>query len=151
MFVYHASGCAIFCLFVFVFVKMCCFLCSIVFSEQSQKACICFFGTAIKYFYISFYHNTIITAKSGNPSEYELEELAHDLGDKWEDLGRHLGFTQAALSAFHKENERLVDKPLRMLIDWKRREGSDATYQALSDALCNKFVGLKELAEKFCS
>ena len=98
-----------------------------------------------------FYHNTIITAKSGNPSEDELEELSHDLGKEWEDLGRRLGFGQAELAAFDKENERLVDKAYRMLIAWKRREGSDATYQALSDALCNKLVGLKELAEKFCS
>lgn len=80
-----------------------------------------------------------------------MEELSHDLGNKWEDLGRRLGFEEAALSAFHKENERLVDKAHRMLIAWKRREGSDATYQVLSDGLCHKLVGLKELAEKFCS
>ncbi|KAL9978758.1 hypothetical protein ACROYT_G016313 [Oculina patagonica] len=93
---------------------------------------------------------TALAVKDGCPSEDELEELSTKLGDKWENLGRRLGFAQATLDAFHKENERLFDKAYRMLLSWKEREGSDATYQVLCDALCHRLVNLKILAEKFC-
>ena len=97
-----------------------------------------------------FFIITIIAAKPGKPSNDELEELSHKLGDKWNKLGRRLGFEQAALTGFHKENESFVEKAYRMLMAWKGREGSNATYQVLYDALCHEFVGLRDLAEKFC-
>ena len=37
-----------------------------------------------------------------------------------------------------------------MLMFWKQRDVSGATYQVLYDALCHELVQLKELAEKFC-
>lgn len=88
--------------------------------------------------------------KPGSPLDEELEELSMELGDKWESVGRRLGFKSAELTAFHKENEKLVDKALQMLESWKRREGSGATYQVLYDALCHRFVKCKRLAEEFC-
>ena len=33
---------------------------------------------------------------------------------------------------------------------WKQKEGSDATYKVLYDALCNEIVQCKLLAEEFC-
>ena len=37
-----------------------------------------------------------------------------------------------------------------MLMAWKQKEGSNATYEVLYDALCNKKVQCKLLAEQFC-
>ena len=91
-----------------------------------------------------------IAVKTGNPSDDELEELSTKLGDKWEKLGRRLGFNQPKLTAFHKENERLFDKAHQMLMSWKEREGSDATYQVLYDALIHNLVACRLLAEEHC-
>lgn len=91
-----------------------------------------------------------IVVKPGSPSDEELEELSTELGDKWENLGRRLGFKSAELTAFHKENEKLFDKAFRMLESWKQGEASSATYEVLYDALCHKFVKCKILAEKIC-
>ena len=37
-----------------------------------------------------------------------------------------------------------------MLLRWKQRKGSAATYQALCDALQHELVKRQDLAEKFC-
>ena len=65
-------------------------------------------------------------------------------------MALRLGFDRAKVTAYHKENEKLADKAYNMLMDWKQREGSAATYQVLYDALCHRLVGCKGLAEKFC-
>lgn len=91
-----------------------------------------------------------IAVKAENPSEDKLEELSTELGDKWEKLGRRLGFKQSTLTAFHRQNESLSDKALQMLFSWKKREGSNATYQVLYDALSHDLVGCTSLAEDYC-
>ena len=91
-----------------------------------------------------------IAVKTDHPSDDDLEELSTKLGDKWEALGRRLGFAQPMLTAFHKENEKLFDKAYRMLLSWKQREGADATFQVLYDALCHRLVACKRVAEEIC-
>ncbi|XP_078368668.1 uncharacterized protein LOC144652516 isoform X2 [Oculina patagonica] len=88
--------------------------------------------------------------KDGNPSVDELEVLSTRLGDNWEKLGRRLGFDQPELTAFERENARLSDRAYRMLMSWKQREGYDATYQVLYDALIHDLVACRLLAEEFC-
>ena len=90
------------------------------------------------------------TVKVGCPSEDELEELSIMLSDNWGKFGRRLGFAQARITAFHKENEKLSDKAYAMLMEWKEREGSDGNYKVLYDALCHKLVNCKRIAEKIC-
>ena len=84
------------------------------------------------------------------PSADGLEDLSLELGEKWEELGRRLGFNQAAISNFDEAKRRLAKKAFEMLIAWKQKEGSNATYKVLYDALCNKKVQCKLLAERFC-
>ena len=88
--------------------------------------------------------------KADGPSADELEDLSLELGEKWEELGRRLGFNQAAISNFDEAKRRLAKKAFEMLIAWKQKEGSNATYKVLYDALCNKKVQCKLLAEQFC-
>lgn len=92
----------------------------------------------------------VISVKEGIPSDDDLEELADMLADNWEKVGRRLGFDQAKIIAYHKENEKLSEKAFNMLLDWKQSKGSDGTYQDLYDALCHKLVKCKLIAEKIC-
>ena len=92
----------------------------------------------------------VISVKEGTPSDDDLEKLADMLADNWTKLGRRLGFEQARITAYHKENERLSEKAFKMLMDWKQSKGSDGTYQNLYDALCHKFVKCKHVAEEVC-
>ena len=90
-----------------------------------------------------------VAVKEGSPSYDELKELSKSFGD-WKSLGRRLEFNKGMLDGFHEDNKERCEKAYAMLIAWKEREGSAATYQVLHQALCNKYVGRRELAEKIC-
>ena len=60
-------------------------------------------------------------------------------------LGRRLQFEEPQLTEFDKDNEAWSEKALAMLMTWKERDGSDATYQVLHDALCHEYVEPGEL------
>ena len=92
----------------------------------------------------------ISAQREGLPSEYELEELSQKLGVSWKSLARRLGFHEGEITGFHKDNEEYSSKALQMLFRWKQKRGSDATYGVLYDALCDKLVGRRDLAEVFC-
>ena len=82
-------------------------------------------------------------------SVYELEHLSVKIG-RWEALARRLGFLAVEIEAFDNGNRKSSEKVFRMLIAWKQREGSGATYRALYDALYHPFIDRKDLAEEFC-
>ena len=87
----------------------------------------------------------------GTPSDEELEELSRMIGDKWKPLGRRLVFTDAELTAFHKENEEYDGKAYQMLLAWKQRDHPGRSgYRILYKALSHKLVCRKDLAEEFC-
>ena len=56
---------------------------------------------------------------------------------------------EAELDAF-KRTEDLSEKVYEMLLRWKEKKGSKATFQVLNDALCHHLVQNRDLAEKFC-
>ena len=88
----------------------------------------------------------LFLVKNGTPSEDDLERISHELGN-WRVLGRRLHFREATLTKIDNEHMSLRDKGFRMLLDWKRREGSAATCMVLHDALCHTLVMRKDLAE----
>ena len=57
---------------------------------------------------------------------------------------------EAALDATDKENEECYEKAYRLLLKWKRSEGSRATFRVLHDALSHHLVNRRDLAETFC-
>ena len=88
--------------------------------------------------------------KEGSPSRDELEELSNNLGTSWESVARRLGFHEGEITGFRKDHEEYAKKALNMLFEWKERNGSDATYEALYRALCHRLCQRKRLAERFC-
>ena len=93
----------------------------------------------------------VVAVKEGSPSDEELEDIAGRIAGAWKSLGRRLDFGESKLTGFHKENEEYSEKAYKMLLAWKQRDASKATYQVLYEALCHRLVNRKDLAEEFCS
>ena len=91
----------------------------------------------------------LFAVKQGSPSLDELEKLSTKI-EAWKPLGRRLKFGKAELTGIDKKKEEWGEKAYAMLIAWKQREGSDATYRVLYEALCHEFVNRRDLAEEFC-
>ena len=88
--------------------------------------------------------------KKGIPTDEELEDLSNNIPGHWKKLGRRLTFDKAELEAFDKDNDKITDKAYAMLMVWKQREGSAATYRVLKKALCDIRVKRRDLAQQFC-
>ena len=81
------------------------------------------------------------------PSDEDLEWLSQKL-DEWKRVGRRLKIEEARLTAFDNENKEWSEKIYKVLLHWKERDGSAATYIVLHDALCHPWVNRKDLAEQ---
>ena len=89
--------------------------------------------------------------KDGPVDDDVLEELSEEIGNAWEKLARRLEFKNSDITGFHKNNEEYAKKAYMMLKKWKEKQDLDATYDALYEALCHKFVARTDLANKFCT
>ena len=87
--------------------------------------------------------------KQGVPSDEDLERLSHEL-EHWEELGRRLRIKKGMLRAIGDDYKKKLKKIYEMLLHWKEKNGSDATYEVLHNALCHPLVCHRGLAEKFC-
>ena len=90
------------------------------------------------------------TLKEGNPTEDELECLSAEVSDHWRKLGRRLAFKEAQLQEFDSGYGEISEKAYAMLLAWKQRDGSGATYSVLHKALCDERLNRRDLAQKFC-
>ena len=82
-----------------------------------------------------------------------MEDVANDIhtdGDTWKRLARRLKIETPKITAIDNENKALLQKAYKMLLHWKQANGSDATYKVLYDALTDRLVSCRELAEKYC-
>ena len=85
-----------------------------------------------------------------SPTDDVLENLSKKVSNDWRTLGRRLTFHEAELQEFDNSHEEISEKAYAMLLAWKRRGGSDATYSVLNQALCDTRVKRKDLAQEFC-
>ena len=85
--------------------------------------------------------------KPGVPSDEDLEWLSRKL-KKWKTLGRRLKIKEVNLTMIDDENTEFFKKIYKMLLHWKERNGSTATYTILHDALCHPLVNRTDLAER---
>ena len=83
----------------------------------------------------------------GVPSNEDLEWLSQEL-EEWKTVGRRLKIKEAILTAFDNEKRECSEKIYKMLLHWKRRNGSTATYRVLQNALCHPLVNRTDLAEQ---
>lgn len=81
-------------------------------------------------------------------ADFHEKELSDDIGLKWKDLARELGFNHAFINCTEKGNNNCAKECcIEVLIRWLEREGKDATAEKLCEALIKK--GLKKIAERF--
>ncbi|XP_068682260.1 paramyosin-like isoform X2 [Montipora foliosa] len=74
--------------------------------------------------------------------------LADEIGPKWKDLARALGFLQADIDSIqHDKGRDSKECCTEVLVRWLRLNGKGATAGKLVDALTK--IGLKNLADKF--
>lgn len=104
------------------------------------------FDTANKLFSDHLFFSVVI--KECTLRSDVLQHLGSDIGDDWKKLGRRLKVTDAQLEEINGTDDKLAEKAYRMLIIWKQKGGSAATYKKLNNALIN--VGRKDLAERHC-
>ena len=90
----------------------------------------------------------MLLVKQGVPSNGDLEWLSQKL-ERWKIVGRRLEIEEARLTAFDNENKEWSEKIYKMLLHWKARNGSAATYTVLHDTLCHPLVNRRDLAEEF--
>ena len=64
-------------------------------------------------------------------------------------LGRRLGVSEPELDGIDHEHNHQAEKAYQMLIKWRKKKGSAATYQPLCDGLEHELVQRRDLAEKF--
>ena len=83
----------------------------------------------------------------GVPSNEDLQWLSQEL-EEWKTVGRRLKIKEARLTAFDNEKRECSEKIYKILLHWKRRNGSTATYTILHDALCHPLVKRTDLAEQ---
>ena len=76
--------------------------------------------------------------------------MSLELGKSWVALARRLNFGDAEIDGFTYNDGMYPEMQFKMLQKWKQRLGSEATYQVLFDALCDKLVKRNDLAELFC-
>ena len=86
--------------------------------------------------------------KDGIATQDDLEFLSMKISDKWKKLGRRLQFDEAQITEYDKSNEQLSEKAYKLLMEWKGRDASAATYRVLHEALSD--VERRDLAQKFC-
>ena len=102
-------------------------------------------GEIAQYLDHFFFHRKI---KDDSPTTDELESLSEKISDKWKKLGRRLKFHEAQITEHDKNNDALSEKAYQLLLSWKGRDASAATYSVLHKALSD--IQRKDLAEEFC-
>ena len=89
----------------------------------------------------------LFSVKQGVLSDKDLEWLSQKL-ENWKTVGRLLQIEKVKLMMIDDENTEFIEKIYKMLLHWKERNGSTATYTILHDALCHPLVNRTDLAEQ---
>lgn len=92
-----------------------------------------------------------IAVKDEIAEDEDLQKLSQKIAEGWKWLGRRLGIKEPKLIAFDKQNDVYSEKAYQMLLYWKQRKGSKATYRVLHDSLVHSLVDRRDLAEEICS
>ena len=80
-------------------------------------------------------------------ADFHENKLPDDIGVKWKELARELGFNHAFIDITKDKIHCARECCIEVLVCWHRQEGEDATAEKLFEALVN--IGLKSVAERF--
>ncbi|XP_071842525.1 uncharacterized protein [Apostichopus japonicus] len=77
-----------------------------------------------------------------------LKDLSGKISKEWKDVGRNLGLDDSKLNNLERDyiNQGHKEIAYQMLLTWKQRSGSQATYRVLGESL--KAAGRRDLQEK---
>lgn len=92
----------------------------------------------------------VVAVVEGSPTNNVLQHLSQKISKDWKRLGRRLSFEEADLQEFDDRRHEISEKAYVMLLRWKQRKGSDATYSVLNNALRDRLVDRTDLAQELC-
>ena len=72
--------------------------------------------------------------------------LPDDIGTRWRDLARQLGFKEELINSIQDEKDSNKERCIAVLVKWMEREGQQGTCGKLATALAS--IGLQNLAER---
>ena len=72
--------------------------------------------------------------------------LPDDIGTRWRDLARQLGFKEELINSIKDEKDSNKERCIAVLVKWMEREGQQGTCEKLATAL--ERIGLQNLAER---
>ena len=88
--------------------------------------------------------------KSGSLPDDEMLLIAADIIEEWKRLGMALGLNSAEVAEVDIDERLVRDKAYQVLLKWKQKFGSEATYRRLADGLTNSAVERNDLVDKYC-
>ena len=79
--------------------------------------------------------------------EIHSRRLPDDIGTRWKDLARELGFKEAFIASTDSDKDCNKERCIALLVKWMEQEGEQgATREKLATALIN--IGLQNLADR---
>ena len=89
--------------------------------------------------------------KQGCVSEGDLQNISFKVQRKRKRVGRALGLDDDNLDVIEEEyRDNISEQSYQILLKWKRKRGTEATYHALSRALCDRTVMMKHVLDGYC-
>jgi len=95
-------------------------------------------------FFFSGYSSFLCQLTEG---EIHSRRLPDDIGTRWKDLARELGFKEAFIASTDSDKDCNKERCIALLVKWMEQEGEQgATREKLATALIN--IGLQNLADR---
>lgn len=87
----------------------------------------------------------------GCVSEGDLQNISLKVQRKRKRVGRALGLDDDNLDVIEEEHrDDISEQSYQILLKWKRKSGTEATYHALARALCDRTVMMKHVLDGYC-
>lgn len=102
-------------------------------------------------FVLSFLIFEAKNLKQGCVSEGDLQNISLKVQRKRKRVGRALGLDDDNLDVIEEEHRDDISKQsYQILLRWKQKSGTEATYHALARALCDHTVMMKHVLDGYC-
>ena len=79
-------------------------------------------------------------------ADIHSRNLPDDIGTRWKDLARKLGFKEALIDSIESDKDSNKERCITVLVKWMEKEGQQGSCEKLATVLAN--IGLQNLAER---